>query len=119
MATILFNTSEASLIPYYTNDHLPIHNPNGVDSLIIKTALWTTHLIPLAKSYNSVKLLWNNHYEGELMESLTIHSYDADLWERYGQKFDQTKLVDLLELSLKNTNNYIEAIQSFIKYVSV
>jgi hypothetical protein len=24
MATILFNTSEASLIPYYTNDHLPI-----------------------------------------------------------------------------------------------
>ena len=57
MATILFNTSEALPIPYYTNDHLPIHNPNGVDSLIIKTALWTTHLIPLAKSYNSIKLL--------------------------------------------------------------
>ena len=119
MATILFNTSEASPIPYYTNDLLPIHNPNGVDSLIIKTALWTTHLIPLAKSYNSVKLFWNNHDEGELMESLTIHSYDADLWERYGRKFDQTKLIDLLELSLKNTNNYIEAIQSFIKYVIV
>ncbi|CAB4411373.1 unnamed protein product [Rhizophagus irregularis] len=49
------------------------------------------------------------------MESLTMHSYDADLWERYGRKFDQTKLVDLLELSLKNTNNYIQAIQSFIE----
>jgi hypothetical protein len=51
------------------------------------------------------------------MELLPIHSYDADLRERYCRKFDQTKLVDLLELSLKNTNNYIEAIQSFIEYV--
>ena len=102
MATILFNISEASPIPYYTDNHLPIHNPNDV-----------------GKSYNSVKLIWNNHYEGELMESLTVHSYDADLWERYGQKFDQTKLVDLLELSLKNTNNYVQAIQSFIEYVIV
>lgn len=117
MATILFNTNEAPPIPYYTNDHLPIHNPNGVDAFIIKTALWNTHLIPLAKSYNLIKSYWNNHHEGELMESLTIHSYDADLWERYGRKFDQTKLVDLLELSLKNTNNYIQAIQSFIEYV--
>ncbi|PKK74738.1 hypothetical protein RhiirC2_846591 [Rhizophagus irregularis] len=86
MATILFNTSEASPIPYYT-----------------------------CKSYNLVKSNWNNYCEGELMESLTVHSYDADLWERYGRKFDQTKLVDLLELSLKNTNNYVEAIQSFIE----
>jgi hypothetical protein len=117
MATILFNTSETSPIPYYTNDHLPIHNPNDVDAFIIKTASWTTHLISLGKSYNSVKLNWNNYYEGELMESLTIHSYDADIWERYGRKFDLIKLVDLLELSLKNTNNYIQAIQSFIEYV--
>ena len=117
MATILFNTSEASPIPYYTCNHLPIHNPNGVDALIIKTALWSTHLISLGKSYNLIKSNWNNYCEGELMESLTIHSYDADLWERYGRKFDQTKLVDLLELSLKNTNNYVEAIQSFIEYV--
>jgi hypothetical protein len=116
MATVLFNTSEVSPIPYYTNDHLPIHNPNGVDPLILKEALWV-HLVSLEKSYNSVKFNWDNYYEGELMESLTIHSYDADLWERYGRKFDQTKLVDLLELPLKNTNNYIQAIQSFIEYV--
>jgi hypothetical protein len=116
MATILFNTNEAPPIPYYTDNHLPIHNPNGVDSLIIKTALWNTHLIPLAKSYNSIR---NNHYEGELMESLTIHSYDADLWERYGRKFNQTKLIDLLESSLKNTKDYIQAIQSFIEYVII
>ncbi|UZO22821.1 uncharacterized protein OCT59_015170 [Rhizophagus irregularis] len=115
MATVLFNTSEASPIPYYTNNHLPIHNPNGVDPFILKEALWATHLISLGKSYNSVKFNWDNYYEGELMESLTIHSYDADLWERYGRKFDQTKLVDLLELPLKNTNNYIQAIQSFIE----
>ncbi|CAB4411372.1 unnamed protein product [Rhizophagus irregularis] len=55
MATILFNTNEAPPIPYYTNTYLPIHNPNGVDAFIIKTALWNTHLIPLAKSYNSIK----------------------------------------------------------------
>jgi len=39
MATILFNISEASPIPYYTDNHLPIHNPNDVDALIIKIAL--------------------------------------------------------------------------------
>src|SRR6266498_3748737 len=115
MATILFNTSKASPIPYYTNDYL--HNPNRVDPLILKEALLATHFISLGKSYNSVKFNWNNYYEGELMESLTIYSYDADLWERYDQKFDQTKLVDLLELPLKITNNYIQAIQSFIEYV--
>ncbi|GBC04688.1 hypothetical protein RclHR1_05800015 [Rhizophagus clarus] len=61
MATILLNTSEALAVPYYNNDHLPIiDNPNDVDSLIIETALWTTHLTPLTKSYNSIKLLWVN-----------------------------------------------------------
>ena len=79
MAIVLFNTSEASPIPYYSDNNLPIHNPNGVDALIIKTALWTNHLISLGKSYNSVKFNWNNYHEGELMESLTVHSYDADL----------------------------------------
>ncbi|PKY52872.1 hypothetical protein RhiirA4_470774 [Rhizophagus irregularis] len=87
MATILFNTSKASPISYYIYNYLPIHNPNGVDAFIIKKALWSTHLISLDKSYNLVKSNWNNYY----------------------------KLVDLLELSLKNTNNYIKAIQSFIK----
>ncbi|RGB24133.1 hypothetical protein C1646_773512 [Rhizophagus diaphanus] len=80
MATILFNTNKALPISYYTDNYLLIHNPNEVDSLIIKTALWNTHLIPLAKSYNSIR---NNHYEGKLMELLTIHSYNADLWESF------------------------------------
>ncbi len=42
-----------------------------------------------------------------LIELLTIYLYDADLWKRYDQNFNQTKLIDLLELPLKNTNNYI------------
>ena len=79
MVTVLFNTSKVSSIPYYSDNNLPIYNPNSIDAFIIKTALWTNHLISLGKSYNSVKFNWNNYHEGELMESLTIYSYNADL----------------------------------------
>ncbi|CAH1765237.1 2697_t:CDS:2, partial [Entrophospora sp. SA101] len=52
--------------------------------------------------------------ENELIESLTVHSYDPDVYEKYRRKFTMTKLVDLIELNLKNTNDYLQAIKTFI-----
>ena len=53
-------------------------------------------MLILAKSYNSEKLNWNWTSdliadEAEIIERLIIHSYDADISEKYQQKFNQTK----------------------------
>lgn len=80
-------------------------------------------MIPFAMSYNSLKSSWNwvrditTADESNLLESLVIHSYDADLFERYGRNFAEMKLVDFIELDLKNTKNYLQAIKSFIELV--
>ncbi|CAH1760655.1 13443_t:CDS:1 [Entrophospora sp. SA101] len=55
-----------------------------------------------------------NMIENELIESLTVHSYDPDVYEKYRRKFTMTKLIDLIELSLKNINDYLQAIKTFI-----
>lgn len=122
MATILFNGAYASPIPYYSDNKISIHNPNGVDPIILKNML-SDYMISMGKSYNLAKDNWvmvPNMImmdEAELLESLIVHSYDLDLFEQYGRKFNQTKLVDCIELNLKNTENYLQAIESFIRLV--
>lgn len=122
MATILFNTTHANPIPYYSDNRVPIHNPKGVDPMILKRML-SDYMISMGKSYNLVKENWGMvpnmimMDEAELLESLIVHSYDLDLFEKYGHKFNQTKLVDCIELNLKNTENYLQAIESFIGLV--
>ena len=122
MTTILFNNIEATPIPYISLNNTPIHNPNGVDAAILKTTLWENYMISFAMSYNSLKNHWTQFQnitsanESNLLESLIVHSYDADLFERYGRKYTEMKLVDLVELNLKNMNDYLQATKSFIKY---
>ena len=122
MATILFNNVEATPIPYISSNNTSINNTNGVDAIILKTALWENYMISFAMSYNSLKNYWTQFQditsanESNLLESLIVHSYDADLFERYGRKFTKMKLVDLVELNLKNMKDYLQAIKSFIEY---
>jgi len=120
MATILFNTTQTLPIPYYSNSNSPIHNPCGIDALLLKK-MCEEQMITLANSYNSIKSNWNLAYlindNTDLIENLTIHSYDADISEKYHRKFDQTKLVDCIELDLKNTKNYMQAVQTFIRLI--
>jgi hypothetical protein len=122
MATILFNNIEITPIPYISLNNTSIHNPNGVDATILKTALWE-NMISFAMSYNSLKTHWTQFQdittvnESSLLESLIVHSYDADLFERYGRKFTETKLVDLVELNLKNMKDYLQATKCFIELV--
>ncbi|PKY29956.1 hypothetical protein RhiirB3_446809 [Rhizophagus irregularis] len=121
MATILFNNVKITPIPYISSSNTSIHNPNGVDASILKITLWENYMISFAMSYNSLKTHWAQFQdittanESSLLESLIVHSYDADLFERYGRKFTEIKLVDLIELNLKNTKDYLQAIKSFIE----
>ena len=119
MATILFNTTQTSPIPYYSNTNLPIHNCHGVDASLLKTTCKDQFMITLANSYNSVKSIWEDLIDNDidLIESLTIHSYDADISEKYHRKFNHMKLVDCVELDLKNTKNYMQAVKTFIELV--
>ncbi|CAH1768688.1 8283_t:CDS:2, partial [Entrophospora sp. SA101] len=63
-------------------------NPKGVDASIIKNDLHD--MILLAKSYNLEKANWKEisdlikFDEPELIQSLVVHSYDIDIYEKYG-----------------------------------
>ena len=119
MATILFNTAQTLPIPYFSNSNSPIHNCHGVDASLLKTICKEKFMITLANSYNSIKSSWNLMIDNDtdLIENLTVYSYDADISERYHRKFDLMKLVDCIELDLKNTKNYIQAVNTFIGLV--
>ena len=52
-----------------------------------------------------------------MIENLTVHSYDTDISEKYHWKFDKMKLMDCIELDLKNTKNYLQAVNTFIRLV--
>ncbi len=54
--------------------------------------------------------------EDDLIESLVVHSYDADLSETHSQRsFKSTKLIDFLPQNLKNTNDYLKSLGVFFK----
>ena len=89
MATILFNNINTTPIPYISLNQASIHNPNGVDAIILKTTLWEHYMISFAKSYNTLKSCWTwfqditTTNKSNLLESLVIHSYDIDSFEKY------------------------------------
>ena len=120
MATILFNTIQTLPIPYFSDYNFPIHNPHGVDAFLLKK-ICKEFIVNLAKSYNSIKLNWNFTTnvidDTDLIGNLTVHSYDANISEKYHRKFDKMKLIDCIELDLKNTKNYLQAVNIFIRLV--
>ena len=125
MATILFNNVNTTPIPYFSSNNNSIHNPNGVDANILKITLWEDYMVPLGMSYNLLKTHWTwvqdttTTNESNLLESLIVHSYNTNLFEKYGRKFTQTKLIDLIELNLKNMKDYLQAVKSFIELVQI
>ncbi|CAG8814320.1 5887_t:CDS:2, partial [Dentiscutata erythropus] len=93
MATILFNTIKCPPISYNST---------------------------YANSYNSEKsnLSWVSN-KTNLIENLTIHSYNANIAQKYHRKFNQTKLIDCIELDLKNAKDYVEAVKTFLSLPEV
>ena len=59
MTMILFNTTQTLPIPYYSDNNSSIHNPHGVDALLLKKICKEQFMINLAKSYNSINSAWN------------------------------------------------------------
>ena len=99
---------------------LKTHNPNGVDALLLNQVLELKYIDVICKSYNSRKAGWNfisdmnMMNEEDLIASLVIHSYNADLTEsHFRRSFNSTKLIDFISQDLKNTNDYLNS--RFIK----
>ena len=123
MATLLINTSDTVPIPFFSNNNHGIHNPNGVEASRIKEVLINRYMTTFNVSYNARKNTWNKLPdistlgEVDLIEYLTIHSYDADITEKHIRSFDSTKLVDFIPTNLKNTDDYLKALSKFVGYV--
>ena len=54
--------------------------------------------------------------DDDLIESLIVHSYDADLFETHSKRsFKSTKQIDFSPLDLKNTNDYLKIPKDFFQ----
>ncbi|PKY46597.1 hypothetical protein RhiirA4_461494 [Rhizophagus irregularis] len=82
-------------ITFFSNNNHGVHNSNGVEAYMLKEALENKFM----KTFNQ-----------KLIESLTIHSYDADISEKHIRIFDSTKLIDFIPLNFKNTGDYLKAL---------
>lgn len=126
MATLLINTSSnIAPVPFFSNNNHSVHNPNGIEASLIKRTLINQYMMTFNVSYNTRKSTWNQLPdvstigEAELIESLTIHSYDADLSEKHIRNFSSTKLIDFIPSNLKNTEDYLKALNEFMGYIHI
>ena len=122
MVTLLINNIAASPIPIALSANSNIHNPNGVEATLLKNLLEINFNNIICNSYNQRKTKWNfitdmtTLNNDDFIESLVIHSYDADLLETHSRRsFKSTKLIDFLPQNLKNTNDYLKALKTFFK----
>jgi uncharacterized LabA/DUF88 family protein len=122
MATILINNIAAPPIPFASSANFGIHNPNGVEAALLKNLLGINFKNIVCKSYNQTKMEWNfvidmtTLTDNDLVESLVIHSYDADLLETHSRRsFKSTKLIDFSPQDLKNTNDYLKSLKIFFE----
>ena len=112
MATILLNTNNISTIPLSS----AFHNPNGIDANLLKQVLNLQYMTGFSNCYNAQKFNWisikdvTTLNEFDLVETLVIHCYDTDLFEKHVRRFNTTKLVYFIPLDLKNMNDYIKAL---------
>lgn len=85
MATLLVNNITASPISI-TNFN--IHNPNGVDAALLKNLLEVNFNNIVCQNKMEWKFITDMTPldENNLIESLVVHSYDADLLETHSQR---------------------------------
>ena len=122
MATLLINNIAAPPIPLVSSANFGIHNPNGVEATLLKNLLEVNFKNIVCKSYNQSKMEWNFITDmtalnnDDLIESLIVHSYDADLLETHSKcSFKSTKLIDFSPQNLKNTNDYLKSLKIFFE----
>jgi len=112
---------EIPAVPF-TNSYTgkDIINPNGIDSNIIIENVQHSIFPHLWLTYNERKLAFarelpeaSNHEER--MEMLLIHSYDNRIIQRrVDRSMNNTKLINLVEGSLRSTEDYINALKNVL-----
>ena len=76
-------------------------------------------------SYNKRKGSWNQLpdistlNEAELIESVMVHLYYTNISKKHIKSFNITKLVDFIPTNLKNTDDYLKALDKFVRYVHI
>ncbi|CAG8444926.1 4515_t:CDS:2, partial [Scutellospora calospora] len=112
ITTLLLNGVDSIAIPQVTTGSISIHNPNLVDSNLICNFLDSVYIKRIAKTFND-----QFYYEVPLnkkLENMTLHKYDFRIQEHLEEhKMKDTILLDFFELSLKEINSYIFALQKF------
>jgi len=100
MATLLINNVTISPILIISSTNISIHNPNDIEAILLKNLLKINFKNIVYKSYNECKVKWNlisdmtSLNENDLIESLIVHSYNANL---------------------KNKNDYLKSLKIFFK----
>ena len=128
MATTMIHTPKVTPIPYSTlffgdGDMHTIHNPNNVDAELLKWALKYDYISRFGISYTEQSSRWfcipdsSKLPESELINLLTVHTYDVDLQNNLDEhrKMDTVKLVDFVSQDLKSLSNYLEVITPFVE----
>ena len=123
MATIMIHTPDIPPIPFISTLGEPIHNPLNVDADLLRWALKFDYISRLGISYTEKKSTWFcisnnvNLNEDELINNLTVHSYEPEFQEAHPEKrkMDSVKLVDFVPQELKSLDNYLQAITPFIE----
>jgi len=118
---LLKGAPEIPAVPF-TNSYTgkDIINPNGIDSNIIIENVQHSIFPHLWLTYNERKLAFarelpeaSNHEER--MEMLLIHSYDNRIIQRrVDRSMNNTKLINLVEGSLRSTEDYINALKNVL-----
>jgi hypothetical protein len=120
MATLLVNKINAPAIPINASN---IHNPNGVEAGLLKNLLKRNFNNIICESYDQNKMKWIfvtdtiDLNEEDLIDSLIVHSYDADLMETHSKRsFKFAKLIDFIPQDLKNINDYLKCLEIFFRF---
>ncbi|RIB16547.1 hypothetical protein C2G38_2189627 [Gigaspora rosea] len=118
MTTLLLNGVDMIAIPQVMPNSISIHNPRLIDSELICTFLDNYYIERIAKTFND-----QFYYEiplDEKLENMTLHKYDDRIKERREErKMKDTILLDFFELSLKEMDQYIDALQHVYKIPSL
>ncbi|RIB19513.1 hypothetical protein C2G38_2181617 [Gigaspora rosea] len=116
--TTLLNGVDMIAIPQVTPNGISIHNPRLIDFELICTFLDNYYMERMAKTFND-----QFYYEiplDEKLENMTLHKYDDRIKERREElKMKDTILLDFFELSLKEMDQYIDALQHVYKIPSL
>ena len=124
----MIHTPKLFPIPYLSSffdddDIHTIHNPNNVDAELLNWALKYDYILRFGISYTEQSSKWfcipdsSRLPESELINLLTVHTYDIDLQSNLheNRKMDTVKLVDFVPQDLKSLSNYLQAITPFVE----